>query len=166
MLIRLILLLTCVPLVELFVLLQVHGWMAQRLGSTMATMVTIGSILVTGVLGAVLARQQSLSVFRSISQRFRGGGIPGPELVDAALVLVGSALLLTPGFLTDAGGFALLLPPTRKLCRERLVRWFQERIRRGDIRFHGGFSQQGGPRPYDRPDVVDVPPHLDKDVKD
>jgi len=133
MLVLLLVLLTVVPIVELVILLQVHHAVASTWGSGMGLLVTLGTIVVTGVAGATLARHQGLSVLSDLRQRLGRGELPGQALLDGALILVGAALLLTPGFLTDLFGFSLLVPITRAFHRRWLQRWFQRKIRRGDI---------------------------------
>lgn len=136
MLLRLILLLTTVPIVELILLLQVHHAVAARWGFGTGLLVTVGSIAVTGVVGAALARHQGLAVLREIGGSTGRGELPGRALADGALILIGAALLLTPGFLTDAFGLSLLLPPTRALYRRALLAWLRRKIDRGEIQVH------------------------------
>ena len=66
---------------------------------------------------------------RTIQQEMAAGVPPTGQLFDGALVLVGGVLLLTPGFLTDATGFALLVPQVRALIRDRLAAWAKKRVR-------------------------------------
>ena len=123
MLLKLILLLTAVPLVELYLLFKYTMWTSFG--------VMILTVIATGIIGAALARQQGLAVLRQIQEDLRSGGLPGRSLLDGALVLVAGALLLTPGLLTDAVGFLLLIPPTRALVRKLLTSWFKKQQQRG-----------------------------------
>lgn len=134
MLLYLIVLLTAVPIVELVILLQVHHAMSAAWGSGTALLVTIGSIVATGVGGAALARHQGMRVLRELQERMGRGELPGRALMDGVLIMVGGALLLTPGFLTDLVGFSLLFPMTRVGYRRMLGRWVEQRVRRGDVR--------------------------------
>jgi UPF0716 protein FxsA len=99
-----------VPLVELALLLEV----GRRLG----TVPTLGIIILTGVVGAALARQQGLGVIRRIRREVSEGRVPGSAIVDGAMILVAGALLMTPGLLTDVFGFLCLIPATRRLIRQ------------------------------------------------
>lgn len=117
---RLLALLTVVPLVELALLV----WIGNRLGLG----ATIGLVLVTGVLGAWLARQQGLAVVGRIQSQLAAGQVPGAALVDGLLVLLAGAVLLTPGLLTDAFGFLLLAPPARARLRRFLRRRYADRF--------------------------------------
>jgi UPF0716 protein FxsA len=121
----LILLLVLVPVLELVLLLQVHHAIASAWGSGTGLLVTLGTIVLTGVVGAVLARHQGMGVLRELRRRLRDGELPGRELLDGVLILIGAALLLTPGFLTDLLGFSLLVPWTRAGYRHVLRRWLR-----------------------------------------
>jgi len=133
MLLYLILLLTIVPVLELVIILQVHHACASAWGGGAALLVTIGSIAATGVGGAALARHQGMSVLRDLQKQMGQGALPGQPLMDGVLILIGAALLLTPGFLTDLLGFSLLIPLTRAAHRKWLGRWLKRKMQRGDI---------------------------------
>lgn len=129
MIIRLLLLFTLIPFIELVLLLQVHSAIAEAWGSGAGLLITLGTIVLTGILGAALARQQGLSVLRQVQQELGRAQVPGKSLADGVLVLVGAAFLLTPGFLTDIFGFSLLIPASRSFYRQRVMNWFQQRVR-------------------------------------
>jgi UPF0716 protein FxsA len=112
MFLRLFLLFTIVPLIELMLLIKIGG----VIGVAPTIVIVIG----TGVLGAWLARWQGLAVLRRIGDEMAAGRLPTDALIDGLLVLVAAAMLLTPGFLTDTAGFLLLVPGTRAIVR-RLV---------------------------------------------
>lgn len=116
----LVVLFVAVPIAELYVILQI--------GSLLGVLPTIALLIFDSVLGAVLLRSQGLAAWRRFTQALAAGRMPGREVIDGALVIFGGALLLTPGFLTDALGLALLIPPTRALLRIVLVRRFAGRI--------------------------------------
>jgi UPF0716 protein FxsA len=78
---------------------------------------TIALTLLTGVVGSFLVRHQGLGIIRDLRSSIDQGRFPGRELAHGAMVLVGGALLLTPGFLTDTVGLALMVPPVRELLR-------------------------------------------------
>ncbi|SEA49478.1 UPF0716 protein FxsA [Thalassobacillus cyri] len=84
-------------------------------------------IILTGVIGAWLAKQQGLETINNFRQSMANGQVPQDALLDGACILVGGAVLLTPGFITDAIGFLLLLPPTR-LPIKRLIRKLIKRM--------------------------------------
>jgi len=117
MFLRLLTLFICIPLVELYLLVL--------MGSRVGPVPTIGLVVVTGVLGASLARRQGFEVWRRIQSELNAGKMPGAELIDGLLVLIGGIVLLTPGLLTDLCGFALMVPSIRAFVRTRLQRKFQ-----------------------------------------
>ena len=171
MLLRLVLLLTAVPIVELVVLLRVHHWLVATWGTGVGLAITIGTILLTGVIGAWLARTQGLGIVRSIGRCLEKGESPGQALLEGALVLVGGAMLLTPGFVTDAVGLSLLVPASRGFYCRCLRRWFERKIAKGAFRVqaHGfrppphGFEGIGNDfpggatgRPVNNDEVIDV----------
>jgi UPF0716 protein FxsA len=118
--VRLLLLFTLVPLVELLLLLRVGAWVGLP-----ATLVLV---LGTGALGAWLARQQGLRTLHKLRQDLAEGRMPTERLVDGLLILIAGAVLLTPGLITDACGFFLLVPPGRAVVRRALAEWFQSRL--------------------------------------
>ena len=95
------------PIIEIFVLIQV--------GSAIGALATIAIVVFTAVLGTWMLRSQGLSTLNRARNRLSGGEIPAFQLMEGLALAVGGALLLTPGFVTDAVGFACLLPPTRHL---------------------------------------------------
>ena len=101
---------------------------------------TILLLVVVSVVGAWMVRRSGLGVLNQIRTRLAQGEIPGNELVDGLLILLAGALMLTPGFLTDAVGLLMLFPPTRKAVRSILVRRYAKRV---DIA--GWSGAQGGP---------------------
>ena len=103
-----------VPLVELYVLIQV--------GQAIGALPTVAILLADSLLGAALMRSQGRAAWRRFLSVSRSGRVPAREVVDGALVIFGGALLLTPGFVTDILGVLLLLPPTRAFVRRYLVK--------------------------------------------
>ena len=120
MLIWLVLLFIAVPLVELYVIVET----ARSIG----TLETIGLLILVSVLGAWMVKAQGLAVLWRVRSKLQEGQMPGRELVDGALVLLAGALMLTPGFVTDAVGLLLLFPPTRMAIRPILIRRFRHRV--------------------------------------
>lgn len=102
---RLFLLLVTIPIIEIALFIEVGGWLG--------TWPTIAIVILTALVGSVLLRQQGLSALNSVQTRLMEGENPGRLLADGAMILIAGALLLTPGFFTDAVGFALLIPPVR-----------------------------------------------------
>ena len=116
----LLLLFIVVPIAELAVIIQV--------GQLIGIWWTIAILIADAVLGSMLARSQGRAAWRRFSEALHSGRPPAREVLDGALVLFGGALLLTPGFLSDPLGIALLLPPTRAIVRAALVRRFASRM--------------------------------------
>lgn len=129
MLARLILLFTIVPFVELTILFRLARWISWG--------PTIAIVLLTGVLGAGLARQEGLKVLQRIQRDLEAGQAPTVPLVEGALILVAGLLLVTPGVLTDLCGFALLIPPLRRRVRRWLQAWFTKRV---TVVHQGGYA--------------------------
>jgi len=103
-----------VPIVELYVLLQV--------GQAIGVLPTIALLIADSVLGSILMRSQGRAAWRRFNVVLAEGRVPHREVLDGVLVIFGGALLLTPGFVTDILGAFLLLPPTRAVIRAILVR--------------------------------------------
>ena len=156
MLLRLVLLLTLVPIVEVILLVQIHHGLASLWGSGIALAITIGMIVLTGVAGAILAKSQGVGVLARIRAGLTRGEAPAQSIVDGVLVLLGAALLLTPGVLTDVVGFSLLIPLSRAFYRRGLIAWFQEQVRRGAVRIQTLDASQPTSRASD--DVIDAAP--------
>ncbi len=117
---RLLLLFTVLPVVELALLI--------RIGRAIDVGPTIALVVLTGVAGAALARHQGLRTLRRIQDDLARGLMPATELLDGLMILLAGAVLVTPGVITDAVGFALLIPPIRALIRKRVAEHFRKRI--------------------------------------
>jgi len=139
-LLRLLLLFTLVPLVELIVLIKVGGY----IGAPETVLIVLG----IGLVGAWLARREGFRAVGRIRQDLAEGRLPGDSTIDAVLVLVAGVLMIVPGLLTDVAGLLLLTPPVRALVRRRLKRRFQARF----TLLHFG---PGGPRGRGD-DLIDV----------
>jgi UPF0716 protein FxsA len=107
MLFKLILLFTIIPALELYLLISV--------GSIVGAPITILIIIITGVLGAFLAKKQGLLTMQKAMQEFQMGRAPAEELWHGLLIIFAGIVLITPGFITDAIGFLLLIPISRKM---------------------------------------------------
>ncbi len=125
MFIKLAVLFIFVPICEIFVLLQANN--------TIGTLWTVGLVILTGISGAMLMRHEGFSVLTRIQTALAQGHLPASELMDAALILVGGVLLLTPGFLTDLTGFIILTPWSRSLIKNALLGWMRQKLERGEI---------------------------------
>jgi UPF0716 protein FxsA len=123
---RLLLLFILTPLIELWLLMLV----SEHLGAA----TTIWLVLVTGFVGASLARRQGLQTWIAIQRETQQGKMPAASLVDAMMIFVAGLLLITPGMMTDVVGFSLLVPPVRAFLRKR----FQD-----SIKFQAAASVQG-----------------------
>ncbi len=100
-----LLLFIVMPIAEMAVLIQVGGMIG--------VLNTVGLVLLTAVIGAWLLRQQGLATLLRARQRMNSGELPAREVAEGLILAVGGALLLTPGFITDAIGFLCLLPGSR-----------------------------------------------------
>ncbi len=109
-----------VPIVELVVLAVV----SDHIGWPVALTV----VVITGLLGAWLVQRQGAAAWRAIGDAFQQGRLPAGELADGALVVVGGAFLLTPGFLTDVVGFSLMIPRVRAWIRRTVSARVQRRV--------------------------------------
>ena len=119
MLLKLFLAFTIIPVVEIYLLIQI--------GTIFGALTSISLVIFTGFLGAYLARIQGLQTFSRIQESLREGQMPSRELLDALLIGIAGLVLLTPGFLTDAFGFLLLIPNTRTAIKQWLHRQIEVR---------------------------------------
>ncbi len=131
---KLLLLFIGIPLIEMIILVKLGAWLGFW--------PTILLIVLTGMLGAFLARLQGFAVWMQIRQALGRGEVPAEKVLDAFLILIAGAFLITPGVLTDIAGFMLLFAPTRLAFKRWLRRRFDAMIRRSrepggstDIRF-------------------------------
>ena len=116
MLWKLFLAFTLIPVSEIYILIAIGG--------QIGILPSIALVILTGIVGASLARSQGLQTLGRIRDSFQQGVVPGEELLNALLIAIAGIVLLTPGFLTDAAGLFLLIPATLTLCRE----WLKRRI--------------------------------------
>ena len=113
---KLILAFTIIPIVEIYLLIEI--------GSIFGVLTAITLVILTGSLGAFMARMQGLQTLFRIQESLREGRMPSGELLDALLIVIAGVVLLTPGFLTDSAGFLLLIPTTRN----SIISWLQHQI--------------------------------------
>ena len=151
---KLLLLMILLPALELTLLIKVHGLFSVHYGSFAGLMFTIGVIVCTGVLGANLARQQGFQILKKVQENINKGIAPTGQALDGMMILVGGAMLLTPGFVTDFAGLTMLFPPTRAAYKKWLTVWLTKKIKDGSMNvqfgtmgggaaFRGGFSSGG-----------------------
>ena len=100
-------------LLEVLVLAQVAGAIGWP--------ITIIATVATALLGSYLFRRQGLDTWVRLNQRMQQGEMPGQEMVEGMMLLLGGALLITPGFITDTVGFALLLPGSRRWMANKVI---------------------------------------------
>lgn len=104
-----------IPLIEIYLFIKV--------GASIGAFNTILLILATAVIGVALLRHQGLSTLRKAQTQMRQGEVPATGIIEGMLLFFAGALLLTPGFFTDAIGFIILIPPLRKA----IALWVLER---------------------------------------
>ncbi len=130
-------LLLAIPLLEIAAFVVIGG--------EIGVFATLAMVFVTAVLGSILLRVQGFGLLQRIRRETDAGRVPGREMVHGVMILIAGVLLLTPGFITDALGFLLFVPPIRD------AGWA---LLKGRILFSGGFTaagpRPGGPEPDDR----------------
>ena len=134
---KLLFLFTVVPSLELYLLFEV----ADHIGG----LETIYLVLITGIVGASMAKREGLSVIQEIQEASVNGEPPANKLVEGVMVLVGGILLVTPGILTDAFGLSLIFPLSRRLLVGVVKRSLKERMH-----FEGIHIGTPGPGPAAR----------------
>jgi UPF0716 protein FxsA len=160
----LILLFIVVPILELYVIIQV--------GQAIGVLPTLILLLADAMLGSWLLKREGRGAWRRFNEALAARRFPGREVADGVLIVIGGTLLLTPGFLTDVVGLLLLLPPTRAIARRILKRLTIGRFAVVGMGSVGGGPIRppaGGPRPsrdYDFDATAEeVPPAGDRDPR-
>ncbi len=120
MFIRLFLLFTTLTFLELALIIKV--------GTRIGVFNTILLILLTGFLGAYLARSQGISILSRIQTELNHGILPTDQMLSGLLVLIGGILLLTPGFLTDLFGLSLIVPLSRERIKAKLKDYLRHKL--------------------------------------
>lgn len=123
-----------VPIIEIALFIQV--------GEAIGVWQTIALVILTAVAGTALLRAQGLATLRRAQTSMNQGQVPVREVFDGACLLVAGVLLLTPGFMTDAFGLSLFLPPVRSA----ILGVAAKAVRSGRIHVSGMNSGAGGPR--------------------
>ncbi|WP_163832620.1 FxsA family protein [Spartinivicinus ruber] len=138
----LLLIFVVVPIVEMYVLIKV--------GEVIGAWPTIGLVLLTAVIGLQLLRQQGLSTLRHAQQKMQVGQMPAQEMLEGLVLAMGGALLLTPGFVTDAFGFCCLLPwPRQWLIKQAIKKGLKAHNLNASVHFSAGMSSNNDP------DIID-----------
>ena len=132
-----------VPLVEIYVLIQV--------GQVIGVWWTLLLLVADSIYGGWLIRHEGGRAWQALTNALNSGQMPAKELADGALILVGGTLMLSPGFVTDALGIVLILPITRPVARRLLTRVVSKRlmagwvdVRQGPRAYHPGSRPEGG----------------------
>jgi UPF0716 protein FxsA len=139
----LVFLLVVMPLIELYVIVQV----AIAIG----VWNTIGLLVLVSLVGAWLVKRQGLAVWQRAQLTMASGRVPGREVVDGVLLLLAGLLLLVPGFISDAAGLLLLLPPVRSGVRMLLTRRWTGRVRVIQASYRGPINTTATEK--DRPEL-------------
>lgn len=158
MLLALFVLLILIPIVELIVIVQ----MAHAIGVFPALLV----LVLVSFVGAWLVKREGLGVIRRTREQITRGEIPTGPLVDGLLVVIAGAMLLFPGFVTDAIGLLLLVPPVRALVRRLLIGRFRTRIdRSGSGRVYDVRTVRYVQSTYDPTDGTSNPPRSPRELE-
>jgi len=128
MLLRLFLIFSIVPLIEI--------WLLLKVGRVIGPLPTVATLLVISMAGAWLARSQGLRIVVAMRDELAAGHVPAAHILDGAFILAGGILLLAPGFLTDVIGLILLIPATRMVLKGWLRNWLERRLLQGGIVIH------------------------------
>jgi UPF0716 protein FxsA len=118
MLLRLFILFSVVPIIEI--------WLLIKVGRVIGALPTVLILLAISAAGAWLAKSQGLRTIRVIRNDLEQRRVPAGAILDGALIFTGGILLLTPGFFTDFLGIFFLIPATRN----RLKKWLRKRLER------------------------------------
>lgn len=136
-----------VPLVEIYVLIQV--------GQVIGAWWTIALLIADSILGGWLIRREGGRAWQSLGEALSSGRMPARELADGALILTGGTLMLTPGFVSDIAGILLILPVTRPLARRVLTQVVTRRLLVAGVSHHAPRPGAGSGGPVIRGEVVD-----------
>ena len=130
MILKLFLAFTLIPFLEIYLIVKI--------GSHLGAFNTVMIVILTGFLGALLARFQGFQTMLKVRETLNRGEMPAEELLDALLILMAGIVLLTPGFLTDMAGLMILIPQTRlrfkRWLRKKIDEWIQ--VNRIDVGFY------------------------------
>ena len=140
-------------LAALFILVQIiEIWLLIQVGQAIGGWPTLLLLVIDSLLGAWLLRREGRRTWRAFRQALEEHRVPAREVADGVLVIVGGALLITPGFLSDVVGLLCLLPPTRGALRPVLTRFFARRLGVAGIVTRAGTHRRP---PYRQATVID-----------
>ena len=128
MLLKLFLAFTIIPILEIYLLI--------KLGTILGALKTVIIVILTGILGAALARFEGLNTLMRIKEGLNRGEMPAEGMLDALLILIAGIFLLTPGFLTDLAGLLILIPQFRTLLKRWLRKKFGDWVRGHQVNIH------------------------------
>jgi len=164
----LLVLLVLIPVVEIYFLVKV--------GQVIGALNTIAVVILIGIIGAYLAKSQGIRVVSRIQSTIQRGQLPGKELVEGVMILIGGILLVTPGFFSDIIGLFFLFPLTRSGLVYIAMNYFRKRMQQGQWNFsstsHAGSNKEQGKHytyTYTEPDENDIiiyPPAIEDDKQD
>jgi UPF0716 protein FxsA len=150
----LLLLFIGIPILEIAVFI--------RVGDLIGLWPTIATVLLTAMAGTALLRHQGLATLAKARANLDAGALPVKEIFDGACLLVGGVLLLTPGFVTDAMGLALLMPPVRTVLRRFLSTRIKTEVHMrgadsggGATNMNPGAARRPGGTSSGRSDIID-----------
>jgi len=135
-----------VPIIEIAVFIKVGGWIGLA--------PTIVTVVLTALVGTALLRQQGFATLMRVRESLAAGRLPMAEMFDGLCLLVAGALLLTPGFVTDAVGFLLFVPPVRAAVRRWLTAYLLS-SGRVHVRAEGPMAGGDPSRPAGGPPVIE-----------
>jgi UPF0716 protein FxsA len=157
----LILIFIVLPIAELYVIIKV--------GEAIGVLPTIALLIVDSFLGAALLRSQGRAAWGRFNQALAEGRVPAREVFDGAMVILGGAFLITPGFITDVIGLLLLIPPSRAIFRGAVARMARRRaaftvrtVRWGPGR--GSGDRAAAPRDYDYEGTAREVPEAEREL--
>ncbi|MFJ7744353.1 FxsA family protein [Peribacillus sp. NPDC097295] len=113
------------PIIEIIVLLLS--------GNLIGFWPTLFLIVATGLIGVYLAKRQGMETWKKAQGQLRHGIMPGNEIIDGICIFIGSALLLSPGLISDILGLILVFPPTRNLLKPIVIRFMMNRMNKGKV---------------------------------
>lgn len=139
----LLILFTVIPALEIYLLFNI--------GAQIGGLNTLFIVLFTGFTGAYLAKSQGLQILSRIQADLSRGAVPANEFINGLLVFGGGLLLLTPGFLTDIMGIAMVFPVTRIMIAHFFKAYFERAIKSGNVQFYNFSSSSHSHQEYQEP---------------
>ncbi|MFA7061819.1 MAG: FxsA family protein [Pedobacter sp.] len=125
MFLRLFLVFSIVPIIEV--------WLLIKVGRVIGTLPTVATLLAISMIGAWLTKSQGFRIIAAIRDELACGRLPAAHFLDGAIILAGGILLITPGFFTDFISLFFLIPSTRNLLKRWLRTWLEHRLFQGNL---------------------------------